>query len=56
MHCSLFLSQLTVEDKDMFGDYLCKAQNKLGTLVRVVILQEGERPAVPTAKVRKKCH
>ena len=35
----------------MFGDYLCKAQNKMGTLERVIILQQGERPAVPTAKV-----
>lgn len=43
--------QLTVEDEDMFGDYLCEAQNKLGRLVRVIILQEGAKPAVPTAEV-----
>ena len=35
----------------MFGDYLCIAQNKLGTLERVIILQQGQKPAVPTAKV-----
>lgn len=50
-----FLPQLTVEDQNMFGDYLCKAQNNLGTMVRVIILQEGAKPAVPTAEVRKTC-
>lgn len=43
--------QLKVNDPRMFGDYLCIAQNKLGTLERVIILQQGEKPAVPTAKV-----
>lgn len=46
--------QLTIEEQHMFGAYLCKAQNKLGTLERVIILQEGERPAVPTAEVTDK--
>lgn len=43
--------RLKVTDVDMFGDYVCKAENKLGTLERVIILEEGKKPAVPSAKV-----
>ncbi|XP_045118413.1 neural cell adhesion molecule 1-like isoform X4 [Portunus trituberculatus] len=43
--------QLKVTEQRMFGDYLCIAQNKLGTLERVIILQQGQKPAIPTAKV-----
>nr|XP_045615517.1 neural cell adhesion molecule 2-like isoform X2 [Procambarus clarkii] len=43
--------QLTVTGPEMFGDYLCKAENKLGTLERAIILEKGAKPAVPTAKV-----
>ncbi|XP_042875130.1 neural cell adhesion molecule 1-like isoform X2 [Penaeus japonicus] len=43
--------RLKVTDVDMFGDYVCKAENKLGTLERVIILEEGKKPAVPEAKV-----
>ncbi|KAG7176419.1 Neural cell adhesion molecule 1-like 2, partial [Homarus americanus] len=43
--------QLTVTHPEMFGDYVCKAENKLGTLERVIILEKGAKPAVPTAKV-----
>ncbi|XP_063593163.1 neural cell adhesion molecule 1-like [Penaeus indicus] len=46
--------RLKVTDVDMFGDYVCKAENKLGTLERVIILEEGKKPAVPSAKVRLK--
>ncbi|MPC13092.1 Fasciclin-2 [Portunus trituberculatus] len=42
--------QLKVTEQRMFGDYLCIAQNKLGTLERVIILQQGQKPAIPTAK------
>lgn len=31
----------------MFGDYLCKATNELGTLDQIISLQEGVKPPSP---------
>ncbi|XP_068216651.1 neural cell adhesion molecule 1-like [Palaemon carinicauda] len=45
--------QLTVADPNMFGDYECVAENHLGTLERVIILERGSKPAKPTLKVTK---
>ncbi|XP_066977146.1 neural cell adhesion molecule 1-like isoform X3 [Macrobrachium rosenbergii] len=45
--------QLTVEDPNMFGDYECIAENHLGTLERVIILERGSKPAKPTLKVMR---
>ncbi|KAK7071284.1 hypothetical protein SK128_000162, partial [Halocaridina rubra] len=40
--------QLNVVDEEMFGDYVCVAENHLGTLERVIILEIGSKPAVPS--------
>ncbi len=37
----------------MFGDYVCVAQNKLGSLRKVVTLSEGAKPAIPKVRVHK---
>lgn len=39
--------QLYIKNQSVFGDYLCKAQNKLGTLDQIITLQEGTKPAKP---------
>ncbi|KAL7647441.1 UNVERIFIED_CONTAM: hypothetical protein RMT77_001037 [Armadillidium vulgare] len=44
--------QLTVKDDNTFGDYECKAQNRLGTLARVITLEKGEKPSIPKMKVK----
>ncbi|RXG56653.1 hypothetical protein Avbf_13794 [Armadillidium vulgare] len=43
---------LTVKDDNTFGDYECKAQNRLGTLARVITLEKGEKPSIPKMKVK----
>ncbi|GLV31343.1 factor of interpulse interval [Carabus blaptoides fortunei] len=39
--------QLYVQNDSTFGDYLCKATNKLGTLDQIISLQKGVKPPKP---------
>lgn len=39
--------QLYIQNATVFGDYLCKAQNSLGTLDQIITLQEGVKPPSP---------
>ncbi|CAG0881624.1 unnamed protein product [Cyprideis torosa] len=43
---------LRVERRVDFGDYTCKATNSLGTISRVISLQEGHPPPRPSAKAK----
>ncbi|KAK3856467.1 hypothetical protein Pcinc_037217 [Petrolisthes cinctipes] len=45
--------QLTVIDDEQFGDYECKAENDLGTLERVIVLEKGKKPPTPEFKVAR---
>lgn len=47
----LLYDQLTVIDDEQFGDYECKAENDLGTLERVIVLEKGKKPPTPEFKV-----
>ena len=44
--------QLYVYDESVFGDYECRATNKLGTMARVIVLEQASKPAVPTFKIK----
>ncbi|XP_076060631.1 neural cell adhesion molecule 1-like [Oratosquilla oratoria] len=44
--------QLKVTDEDMFGDYICIADNHLGTLERAIILERGAKPATPDVETQ----
>lgn len=37
-----------ISDNNDFGDYVCKATNPEGSLIRTISLQKGEKPAPPT--------
>ena len=43
--------QLSVLHEDVFGDYVCIAENKHGKLERVVVLEKGQEPPIPTIQV-----
>lgn len=43
----LYSLQLYIKNTSVFGDYLCKATNKLGTLDQIITLQEGQKPPKP---------
>ena len=40
-------SQLPISHDDVFGDYTCVARNHLGSMRKVVTLEEGHKPGVP---------
>lgn len=44
--------QLSIYDENVFGDYECRATNKLGTMARVIVLEQVSKPAVPTFKIK----
>ena len=44
--------QLYIYDESVFGDYECRATNKLGTMARVIVLEQASKPAVPTFKIK----
>ncbi|KAF4527228.1 hypothetical protein B566_EDAN010545 [Ephemera danica] len=46
--------QLAVHNESVFGEYVCRASNALGTLERVVVLREAARPATPKMSVQAK--
>lgn len=37
-----------MNDSKAFGDYLCKAENSLGILDRIITLMNGTKPSKPT--------
>ena len=39
--------QIPVSHDHVFGEYTCKATNKMGTLRRKVLLKEGAKPGIP---------
>ncbi|GFG35621.1 hypothetical protein Cfor_02544, partial [Coptotermes formosanus] len=48
--------QLNVSSKKVFGDYMCRASNRLGKMEHVITLKEGSKPAVPTVSVHGAKH
>jgi hypothetical protein len=48
-HSSL---QLYIYDDSVFGDYECRATNMLGTMARVIVLEQAIKPAAPTFKIK----
>lgn len=56
IHTFLLPDQLTVIDDEQFGDYECKAENDLGTLQRVIVLEKGKKPPTPEFKVYYKLY
>ena len=48
-HSSL---QLYIYDDSVFGDYECRATNMLGTMARVIVLEQATKPAAPTFKIK----
>lgn len=48
-HSSL---QLYIYDESVFGDYECRATNMLGTMARVIVLEQATKPAAPTFKIK----
>lgn len=40
--------QINVNDKQHFGEYVCKANNSRGSIDRVIILGEGRKPNSPS--------
>ena len=44
----VIIFQLPVTHDGIFGEYSCKASNKMGTLTRQVRLSEGAKPGIPT--------
>lgn len=52
MHTFLLSDQLTVINNEQFGDYECKAENDMGTLERVIVLEKGQKPPTPEFKVQ----
>lgn len=43
----LWFFQLYIQNASVFGDYLCKATNALGTLDQIITLLEGIKPPKP---------
>lgn len=39
--------QILVNNSTVFGDYKCKAENSLGTLERIITLNQGVKPEKP---------
>jgi hypothetical protein len=48
-HSSL---QLYIYDESVFGDYECRATNMLGTMARVIVLEQATKPSAPTFKIK----
>ncbi|XP_023703996.1 opioid-binding protein/cell adhesion molecule [Cryptotermes secundus] len=48
--------QLQVNSENDFGDYVCKASNRLGKVERVITLLKSSKPAVPETSIREARH
>ena len=48
-HSSL---QLYIYDDSVFGDYECRATNMLGTMARVIVLEQATKPVAPSFKIK----
>jgi hypothetical protein len=48
--------QLHVNNEKAFGDYVCKATNKLGKVEQVITLLKSSKPAVPEMAIREAKH
>lgn len=44
--------QLYIYDESVFGGYECRATNKLGTMARVIVLEQATKPAPPIFKIK----
>ena len=50
---SVLFLQLPVTHDDIFGEYMCEASNKMGSLTRHVRLSEGAKPGIPSLEIYK---
>jgi hypothetical protein len=52
-HSTFCIFQLPVTHDDIFGEYECRAKNKMGELTRKVQLSEGAKPGIPIMEISR---
>lgn len=47
--------QVHIYDESVFGDYECRATNMLGTMARVIVLEQATKPPTPSFAIKVSC-